>query len=359
MSAFTPASVWTNSTQEPLRLLIVDDSVVARTVLERIVLAHPAFGVAQKTSSAAHALGVLARERFDLILLDVEMPGESGLTALPAILAAGQGAKVIILSGNCQEGSAAAVEALAIGASDIMEKPGSGSYGDQFSRALLERIARIMGRSGLSYDAPHSPPLRSSMGNDRIACLGIGASTGGIHALGQLFAGLARPLGIPILLTQHLPPSFMPFFATQLARMTSLPVKIAQQGETLRPDQIYVAPGEANLTCRRSLSGDVSVQLSRERPPLGSLPAVDPMFASMAQCFGPKAGAVVLTGMGRDGTDGARRIVAEGGWVIVQDQESSVVWGMPGSIARAGLASAILTPDAIMPMVARRGAVAL
>lgn len=368
MSVIPPASAWTNSKQEPLRLLIVDDSVVARTVLERIVLAHPAFGLAQKTSSAAHALGVLARERFDLILLDVEMPGESGLAALPAILAAGRGAKVIILSGNCQEGSAAAVEALAIGASDIMEKPGSGSFGDQFSRALLERIARIMGRTGLSQDMssqdvphapPHAPPLRTGEASEQISCLDIGASTGGIHALGRLFAGMARPLGVPILLTQHLPPSFMPFFATQLGRMTCLPVKIAQQGEILRPDQIYVAPGEANLTCRRSLSGTVSVQLCKDRPPLGSLPAVDPMFASMARCFGPKAGAIVLTGMGRDGTDGAKHIVEEGGWVVVQDQESSVVWGMPGSIARAGLASAILSPDAIMPMVARRRATAL
>jgi two-component system chemotaxis response regulator CheB len=357
MSAITPASAWTSSKAEPLRLLIVDDSVVARTVLERIVLSHPAFGLAQKTSSAAHALGALARERFDLILLDVEMPGESGLTALPAILAAGQGAKVIILSGNCQEGSAAAVEALALGASDIMEKPGSGSFGDQFSRALLERIARIMGRTGLAPEVPQAPRLRASEGKERIACLGIGASTGGIHALGQLFSAMARPPGIPILLTQHLPPSFMPFFAVQLGRMTSLPVKIAEQGEILRRDWIYIAPGEANLTCRRALSGDVSVLLSRDRPASGSLPAVDPMLTSMAQCFGPRAGAIVLTGMGRDGTEGARCIVDEGGWVIVQDQDSSVVWGMPGSIARAGLASAIVPPDAMMAMVARRAAV--
>jgi two-component system chemotaxis response regulator CheB len=358
MSVNSLANAGTVSREGPLRLLIVDDSVVVRTVLERIIVAHPAFGLPYKTSNAARALEVLATERFDLILLDVEMPGESGLAALPAILAAGRGAKVIILSGRCEEGSAAAVEALAMGASDIMAKPGSGSFDEQFSRALLERIARIVGRGAVAAEPAQPTRLRASSSHARLGCLGIGASTGGIHALGQLFGGLSGPLDIPVLLTQHLPPSFMPFFAMQLARMTHLSVKLAEQGEALRPGQVYIAPGEANLTCRRSLSGQAFVHLSTERAPLGSLPAVDPMFASIAECFGPASGAIVLTGMGRDGTQGARRIVEEGGWVIVQDKDSSVVWGMPGSVARAGLASQVLPPDAMMARVVRSAAAA-
>lgn len=357
MSVHSPAQTWNNSGDAPLRLLIVDDSVVARTILERILSASGSFTVVQKTSNAEQALTVLAQHSVDIVLLDVEMPGQSGLVALPAILKAGRGAKVIILSGNCQEGSAAAVEALALGASDIISKPTSGTFGDAFSRALLERIGRISGRSGPRSHMLPAVQLRALRALQPLGCLGIGASTGGIHALGQLFTGMAAPLGVPILLTQHLPPSFIPYFATQLGRMTSLPVKVAEQGETLRPDHVYIAPGEANLGCRRSMSGHVTVSLSAERAPSGSLPAVDPMLAAIAHCYGAGAAAVVLTGMGRDGTEGGREIVRANGWIVAQDEESSVVWGMPGSVARAGLASALLPPQQIMGFVAKRAAV--
>ncbi|MDX3910019.1 MAG: chemotaxis protein CheB [Sphingobium sp.] len=339
-----------------LRVLIVDDSVVARTVLERILTAHEGFLVAHKTNNAQQALDFLARKPVDLILLDVEMPGQSGIVALPKILEAGNGAKVIILSGNCQEGSAVAVEALALGASDILSKPDRGSFGDQFARALLGRMERIFGaeRDDDSSAAIH---LRQPSGERAIACIGVGASTGGIHALGQLFAGMTVPMGVPILVTQHLPPSFIPYFATQLARMTSLPVKVAEQSEILMADQIYVAPGEANLGCRRTWNGQIAVALSSDRTPLSSLPAVDPMFMAIARCYGSGAVGVVLTGMGRDGTSGAGHIVDGGGIVIAQDEASSVVWGMPGSVARAGLATALLPPEKIMPFATQRCAI--
>ncbi|CAN5357424.1 chemotaxis response regulator protein-glutamate methylesterase [soil metagenome] len=354
MSAPIPASAWNSTEQVAVRVLIVDDSVVVRTVLERIIAASPHYQVAHKTSNAAQALDFLAHERVDIILLDVEMPGQSGLVALPAILKAGCAAKIIILSASCEEGSAAAVEALALGASDIFSKPGRGSFGDQFSDELLVRLNRIAFPSAAT--PIDSPPirLRPLASGSVLGCLGIGASTGGIHALGQLFAGLGEPLGVPILLTQHLPPSFIPFFATQLSRMTSLPVAVARQGEVLKADRIYVAPGEANLECHRGRNGQVSVSLTTERAPSGSLPAVDPMFAAIARAYGSGAGAIVLTGMGRDGTAGGRKIIEEGGWVLAQSEDSSVVWGMPGSVARAGLVSALLPPREIMGFVGRR-----
>jgi two-component system chemotaxis response regulator CheB len=356
MSAPIPASAWKSTERAAIRVLIVDDSVVVRTVLERIIATSPSFQVAHKTSNAAQALDFLALERVDIILLDVEMPGQSGIAALPAILKAGAGAKIIILSGNCEEGSAAAVEALAMGASDIFSKPGRGSFGHQFSDELMVRLNRIAFPSAATPAG--SPPvrLRSFASGQALGCLGIGASTGGIHALGQLFAGLAEPLGVPILLTQHLPPSFIPFFATQLARMTPLPVSVARQGEILKPDRIYVAPGEANLECRRIRPDQVAVMLTTERAPSGSLPAVDPMFAAMARAYGVAGGGIVLTGMGRDGTAGGQMIIEEGGWVVAQSEDSSVVWGMPGSVARAGLASALLPPLEIMAFVGRRAA---
>lgn len=358
MNAFVTIMPPLSQDQRAIRVLVVDDSVVVRTVIERILNGDHRFSVEHKTNSAEQAIGYLADHDVDLVLLDIELPGQSGLAALPAILRARAGVKVAILSGNCEEGSAAAIEALALGASDIVSKPDSGSFGDHFSNALIERLSRLFADPRLVRPvARPAAPVASGRAVEPLACLGIGASTGGIHALGQLFEGLKAPLGVPVLLTQHLPLSFTPYFVQQLARMTSLRVKVAEQGDLLVADTLYVAPGDANLIVRRGLQGRVNIQLTTERTAGGNLPGVDPMFASMAAAFGAGAAGIVLTGMGRDGTTGARDIVAAGGWIVAQDEASSVVWGMPGSVASAGMTCAILEPRAIMDFVARRGRV--
>ncbi|WP_242126024.1 chemotaxis protein CheB [Sphingobium sp. Sx8-8] len=355
MTVMVPIMASSRSDDRAIRALIVDDSVVVRTVIERILNADPGFSVAHKTNSAEQALAYLGEHEVDLVLLDIELPGLSGLMALPAILRTSPKAKVVILSGNCEEGSAAAVEALALGASDIFAKPGSGSFGEQFPQTLIERLSRLFSQGAAPIAFRPMLPAETGQATQPLACLGIGASTGGIHALGQLFGGLAEPLDVPVLLTQHLPASFTHYFAQQLGRMTALRVKVAEQGEILAPDIVYVAPGDANLQLRRGLHGRVSVVLNPERTPTGNLPGVDPMFSSMAQAYGAGAAGVVLTGMGRDGTAGARDIVAAGGWIVAQDEASSVVWGMPGSVAGEGLNCALLEPHAIMEFVARRG----
>ncbi|SEJ36672.1 two-component system, chemotaxis family, response regulator CheB [Sphingobium sp. AP50] len=357
MTAIMPIMTSDRSDASRVRTLVVDDSVVVRTVIERILNADPAYRVVHKTNSAEHALGYLADHAVDLVLLDIELPGQSGLAALPQILRTNPSVKVAILSGKCEEGSAAAVEALALGASDIVSKPGSGSFGEQFPQALIERLNRLFGDRPVAFSRAPTP-VAAVPADAPLGCLGIGASTGGIHALGQLFQGLVAPLGVPVLLTQHLPVSFTGYFAQQLSRMTSLRVKVAETGDLLMPDTVYVAPGDANLQIRRGLHGRVNIILNPERTPAGNLPGVDPMFASMAEVYGAGAAGVVLTGMGRDGTAGARDIVAAGGWIVAQDEASSVVWGMPGSVAGAGLTCAIMEPQAIMTFVARRGRVA-
>lgn len=353
MSAVTP--ILASQSRPQVRAMVVDDSVVVRTMIARILDSDPAFSVVHKTNSAEHALGYLAAHEVDLVLLDIELPGQSGLSALPALLRANPGGKVVILSGNCEEGSGAAIEALALGASDIFTKPGSGCFGEQFPQVLIDRLSRLFG-ANLAQAAEAQPVvMAASKPTAPLACLGIGASTGGIHALSQLFAGMTEPLGVPILLTQHLPVSFTSYFVQQLARMTSLRVKVGEQGEMLVPDTIYVAPGDANLQVRRGLYGRVMVTLNPQRTPAGNLPGVDPMFTTMAEAYGPGAAGVVLTGMGRDGTVGGHDIVDAGGWIVAQNETSSVVWGMPGSVTAAGLSCALLDPYAIMDFVARRG----
>lgn len=328
------------------RLLIIDDSVVVRSAIARIVDNAGQMEVAATLPHVDAALDYLADNRVDVILLDHEMPGVKGLDALPLFLERGKGARVAMLSGHCMEGSESAVRALAMGASEIIEKPSIRHYDEGFATVLAKRLVRLSGPAAIRRRRIHGGvPLRPVPGGIRPGCIAVGASTGGIHALSQLFAQAPRSLGVPILITQHLPASFVPYFVQQLGRMTDFPVMQAQAGDTVLPDHVYIAPGESNLLVERQSRGRVTIALSAERASrLDPLPAVDPMFASIAQCYGAGATGIILTGMGRDGTQGARRIVEAGGVILTQDEESSVVWGMPGYAAQQGLASALLPP---------------
>lgn len=336
----------------PVRVLMVDDSAVTRSVIGGILDDVADIALVCRAGSPDEAFAFLGRERVDIILLDHEMPGRSGLDALPHMLDAAHDAHVIMLSSHCQRGSKTAVAALSIGASDALAKPSSGHSGLEFAEQLLCRIRRLASARA-PRDADAGPMvLRPFPAGFRADCVGIGASTGGIHALAELLsAGLAQP-GAPVLITQHLPAPFIPHYAKQVARMCALPVSIAQEGEVLRPDHIYIAPGEASLSCIREGSV-VRARLIAERDMLTSArPSVNHMFDGMAQSFGAGALGIILTGIGRDGTAGAQAMVKAGGAIIAQDEASSTVWGMPGSVARQGLASACLAP-ADMPRYLR------
>jgi two-component system chemotaxis response regulator CheB len=184
-----------------------------------------------------------------------------------------------------------------------------------------------------------------------IRLIAIGASTGGIHALATFFDQLPPTVGVPILVTQHLPPPFMQVFARQLATAAGRDALVAEDGMRLLPDRIVVAPGDAHLIVDQ-IGDKLVVRLSKVKASSGCMPSVDPMLASAGDVLGSSALGIVLTGMGRDGLEGSRRLVAKGGAVIAQDEASSAVWGMPRSIADAGLASAILPPDKIARRVA-------
>ncbi len=326
------------------RVLIVDDSIVARAVLRRIIEGGGRCDVVE-AGDARGALDLLARERVDVILLDIEMPGQSGLAALPEILRAGAGARVLIVSSTSAPGAEASLRALALGAADTLVKPSAGVLAGQFVQALEERVARLTDDIAPSV-RPSDAPVAIGPQRDPPRIVAIGASTGGIHALGRFFGTLDASCDAPILITQHLPASFMPYFAAQVSAMAGRPCFVAEDRMRLKRGHVYVAPGDAHLVCAPMTDGHV-LRLDRAKSASGCMPSVDPMFDSVARVFGADAFAVVLSGMGRDGAIGAERIVATGGALIAQDQESSVVWGMPGAVVAAGLARAALPPEAI------------
>jgi two-component system chemotaxis response regulator CheB len=264
----------------------------------------------------------------------------------------------MIVSSLADEGAEETVAALALGAADTMPKPGTGRFNGKFSEILLSKLKALGYASRVPIDlSPTLPagsrPALRPMPTDPIDVLAIGASTGGIHALGVLFRELPRRIGVPILVTQHLPMPFMPVFARQLGTIAHRPAMVAEDGMPLRPDEILLAPGDAHLTLEPSKNG-ATVRLTHGRSHSGCMPSVDPMFASAGSIFGSRAMGIILTGMGRDGVEGAARLVVSGGCVVAQDEASSAVWGMPRAIIDAGLASAVLPPDKIARRIAAR-----
>lgn len=347
--------------RRPIRLLIVDDSAVARAVFTRMIEGRDGFEIAATLSSADAALAYLSGNQVDIILLDIEMPGMDGLTALPALLAASRGARVMIVSSSADDGAAATVRALTLGAADTLAKPGAGAgFGGRFADILAEKLLRIghcraVARAAETPGdvAPEPVFTMRPLSAGPIACLAIGASTGGIHALTDLLRRLPPAFDAPILITQHLPPVFMPFFAAQIQEIAGRPTSVAQEGSRLQRGRILVAPGEGHMGVHKAGSA-VLVRLTTEKVESGCMPSVDPMLASVGEVFGGSAIGIVLSGMGRDGVNGARRMAGAGGDVFAQNRDSSVVWGMPGTIACAGLASAILPPASIADLIVRR-----
>jgi two-component system, chemotaxis family, protein-glutamate methylesterase/glutaminase len=336
--------------------MIVDDSMVARAVLSRMIESDDDFEIVGVAGTAEDAIDALQAVAVDIILLDLEMPGAGGLKSIPRIIAAAGGARIMIVSSLADEGAEQTVAALALGAADTLPKPGTGRFNGRFSEILLRKL-KALGYADIATAAALSPrsfepggALRS-MPAEPIGIVAIGASTGGIHALGTLFQNLPKQIGVPILITQHLPTPFMAVFARQLGAVAKRPTLVAQNGMELLPDQILVAPGDAHLTVDM-VGGAQVVRLTNGPSASGCLPSLDPMLASAGAVFGSAALGIVLTGMGRDGVEGAKRLVACGGAVLAQDSSSSAVWGMPRAVLEAGLACAALPPDKLARRIA-------
>jgi two-component system chemotaxis response regulator CheB len=358
-----PLSLDTRSEQNEIpagrtvRVMLVDDSLVVRSILERIVDQRTGLMVCASVASAQDALDYLAREPVDVVVLDIEMPGMSGFDALPLILERAANARVLILSSNCVEGGPAAIEALSLGASDTLAKPGRGSFSGHFAEILTDRILSLGQRQAapvlvpVAKRVPPAPTVVAIDAQHPLECIAVAASTGGIPAFTNFLAHLDPRVRAPILLTQHLPDAFMEFYAKQIATMTHRRVRVAAAGMRVEPDNIYLAPGDAHLMV---VANGTRREIVLDRHPAanGCCPSADPMLASVADAYGAGGVAVILSGMGRDGATGAARLKSAGGTIFAQAPESCVIWGMPGAVAKAGIAAALLNPDAIALLLA-------
>lgn len=376
----------------PYRVMLVDDSAVIRGLMARWMKEDAAIEIVGSVGDGSQALRQVAQLRPEVMVLDIEMPVMDGLTALPQLLKAQPGLKVIMASTLTERNAEISLKALGAGAADYLTKPTStrdiGTITD-YQRDLLAKIkalgqasrqslprhaavaapaprpampnaaAAIAGRIGASAArgagaAPTATVPRPRLGpyglapiqlrQNRITVpriLAVGSSTGGPQALFTLFQDIKDDLRLPVLVTQHMPPTFTRILAEHLSRVSGRTATEAIDGEPLEKGRIYVAPGDWHMIVVADKAGPV-IRLNQNPQENFCRPAVDPMFRSVAAVFGASALAVVLTGMGQDGLVGARRLVEQGATLLAQDEESSVVWGMPGAVATDGLCTAVL-----------------
>lgn len=337
---------------EPARVMICDDSATIRGAIARMLEADPGIQVVAKVSNGKLAVEELKHTKVDVLVLDIEMPVMDGMTALPLLLRADPGLRVIMASTLTTRGADIAMRALRLGASDYVPKPSSiGSENDD--RFRLEIISKVKGLARLRHrTAAPSRPAASIVTRPAPALppkmLAIGSSTGGPQALFTLIQALGRSVNVPVILTQHMPATFTPILAEHITRLGGLPCAEAKHGEPLLTGRIYLAPGDKHLIVEKG-DGSVRARLSTDPPENFCRPAVDPMLRSAATACDGRVLVAMLTGMGHDGLAGTRRVVEAGGAAVAQDEASSVVWGMPGAIALAGLCHAVLPLPRIGP----------
>lgn len=339
----------------PIGVLICDDSATIRGILSATLATDPDLTVVGTAVNGAVCLETIAATRPDLVLLDVEMPVMDGLTALREIRRRFGKLPVVMFSSLTERGAKATVDALLAGANDYVAKPAGLNADDVAAKIRTDVIGRIKslvprgtastpGRGAAAGPAVGGAPVsRPSWRarHSRIEGVVIAVSTGGPSALAEVLPAFVPEARVPIVVVQHMPAFFTKALAERLQKVSGLPVREAVEGESLTPGVVLVAPGGRHV----ELVGDSAqahVRLTDDPPENSCRPAADVLFRSAVRLWGAGTLGVVLTGMGRDGLAGSRAIVAAGGGVIAQDEFSSVVWGMPGEVVRAGLADAVL-----------------
>jgi len=346
-----------------IRVLVVDDSVVIRRLVCHALEEEPAVEVVGAAGNGAIALDRVAQTNPDVITLDIEMPEMDGLEMLRRLRQQHPAVRVVMFSTMTERGAAATLEALSLGADDYVTKASNaGSLDISLANLRHELVPKIRQFFDFATSPRIEPPApRAASGpvvvsprmNGAVQALAIGVSTGGPVALGSIVPQIPPDFPAPVFIVQHMPPLFTRFLAERLDTLTELTVKEAAGGETPLPGEIYVAPGDYHMKVI-SAAGALQIVLDQSPPQNSCRPAVDALFASLAQACGGNVLAAVLTGMGQDGLRGSQRLRALGAYVVAQDEATSVVWGMPGALVHAGAADEVRPLDQIIPAIMRR-----
>jgi len=373
-----PESAGKGGSEQRIRVMLVDDSAVIRGLLTRALENDEQIQVVCSAANGVMALRALERNDVEVIVLDIEMPEMDGLTALPQILKRDPTLKVIMASTLTRKNAEVSLRALDLGASDYLAKPTSTSElnsAEAFKQQLREKIkalgaARRRQVVGSATPRIQSPavaaiqPVRKPAGPTAFRLragppvlpmpeiVAIGSSTGGPQALLKVLADLKGGLGQPILITQHMPATFTTILAEHISRASGIKCAEAVDGEPIVGGRIYLAPGDFHMTVEGQAPKRV-IRLNQNPPENFCRPAVDPMLRSIVRSYGSRVLTVILTGMGQDGRAGSDEVVKAGGTVVAQDEASSVVWGMPGAVAMAGLCTAVMPLAEIGPYMRR------
>lgn len=347
------------------RVMVVDDSAVIRGLISRWLEEDPAITVVATAANGVMALRNLVRSEAEVVILDIEMPEMDGLTALPKIMEAAPHVKVIMASTLTRRNAEISLKALEAGAADYIPKPETNrevNASQDFRMEVVEKVKALgaVARKENKVEAPRAlrRPALSPAANDartsrrplielhkpsKVApkVLLVGSSTGGPQALFKFLEDARGKINLPILITQHMPSTFTAILAEHLSRALDIEGGEGRDGDVLKPGHFYLAPGGYHMTVADG-GGTPEIRLNQESPENYCRPSVDQLFRTAARVFGPATLGVMLTGMGHDGLAGSRTVTDAGGTVLAQDEETSVVWGMPGAVAGAGLASAVL-----------------
>ncbi|OWY63962.1 chemotaxis response regulator protein-glutamate methylesterase [cyanobacterium TDX16] len=332
-----------------IRVLVVDDAVVVRSRLSKLLAEDPELEVVGVAANGRIALAKIAQLNPDVAILDVEMPDMDGLATLAVLRQTYPHIAVIMFSTFTRAGAIATLDALSLGASDYATKPSHLGNIEAIRQHVFDDLVpkiKLFGTKQVkiqtSRGTQQCAPTNFRLPTPKIVAIGV--STGGPNALAVLLSQLPADFPVPIAIVQHMPPMFTQLLAERLAAKSRLKVAEAVSGRVLEPGQVWIAPGDFHLAVQRD--GDVVRLVTHQAPPENSCrPSVDVLFSSVTEVFGASAIAIVLTGMGQDGLRGCQQLREAGGRVLVQDEASSVVWGMPGFVANAGLANRVLPID--------------
>lgn len=369
-----------SSKARPYRVMLVDDSSVIRGLMSRWLGADPAIEIVASAANGQVAVSSIEKTDPEIVVLDIEMPIMDGLTALPLILKQNPNIQVLMSSTLTSKNAQISLKAMSLGAADYVPKPttnreviSSQSYQSEIVdkiKSLAEAKRKLLGielYSGGNLEVIREPIVERKIEVKPISdkrpqtvkasktipkIIAIGSSTGGPQALLHVINNLKNDLNVPVVITQHMPATFTKILAGHITKACGLECREGEDGIRLEPGKIYIAPGEYHMVIENQ-HGNPCIRLNVEPPENFCRPAVDPLFRSVASVYGPAALGVILTGMGQDGLRGSKVIAESGGTIIAQDEETSVVWGMPGAVSNAGICHAIIPLDEIGSKVKR------